>query len=69
MRPQDVVARVGGDEFIVLAKDVGANDDAVLLGERLVTCVRELSRQGGLPRITVSASAGRLRPVRSASCG
>jgi diguanylate cyclase (GGDEF)-like protein/PAS domain S-box-containing protein len=52
--PPRRVARVGGDEFIVLAKDVGANDDAVLLGERLVTSVRELSRQGGLPQITVS---------------
>jgi diguanylate cyclase (GGDEF)-like protein/PAS domain S-box-containing protein len=42
LRTMDTVARIGGDEFVVLAPDVGSHVQAVDLGSRLVA---ELSRR------------------------
>jgi diguanylate cyclase (GGDEF)-like protein/PAS domain S-box-containing protein len=35
MRPSDTVARIGGDEFVILAEEVGGEADAVNVAERL----------------------------------
>jgi diguanylate cyclase (GGDEF)-like protein len=41
VREEDLVARYGGDEFVLLLKDVAAADDAEPVIERLQTCVRQ----------------------------
>jgi diguanylate cyclase (GGDEF)-like protein/PAS domain S-box-containing protein len=41
LRPEDTLARFGGDEFTVLVEDVGEPDDAVRVAERIVEELRE----------------------------
>jgi len=41
MRPEDTLARFGGDEFTALVEDVDGPEDAVRLAERLVECLGE----------------------------
>lgn len=40
LRPSDTVARVGGDEFIILIEDVAGPSDALVLADRLRSVVR-----------------------------
>jgi diguanylate cyclase (GGDEF)-like protein/PAS domain S-box-containing protein len=54
VRPQDEVARIGGDEFLVVTGGVDPQEDVALLGERLVATVRNLPQDGGLPPVTIS---------------
>ena len=37
LRPMDTVARIGGDEFVVLAPDIASELDAIHLSERIIT--------------------------------
>ena len=40
LRPEDTLARFGGDEFVVLLEDVGDSDEAVLVAERITNQLR-----------------------------
>lgn len=60
VRAGDTVARVGGDEFVLLCHDVAASD-AAALGERVVAAVREPVAVDGAadgPPVSVGASVG-----------
>jgi diguanylate cyclase (GGDEF)-like protein/PAS domain S-box-containing protein len=41
LRPEDTLARFGGDEFVVLIEDVESPEDAVRVTERIVESLRE----------------------------
>lgn len=56
LRAQDTAARLGGDEFVALLEDLGSDEEALRLGQRVAS---ELSRSYCLPRaLSVSASVG-----------
>jgi diguanylate cyclase (GGDEF)-like protein len=57
VRPEDTVARFGGDEFVVLAEDVASQDDARALAERLRLSLAAPFRLVGQD-VFVSASFG-----------
>jgi diguanylate cyclase (GGDEF)-like protein len=56
-RDSDTVARVGGDEFLLLMEDVGSTADCVTLARRLVTTLSRPFEIGGKP-IQISCSVG-----------
>lgn len=55
IRPSDIVARIGGEEFLVLLPDA-TDDDACIVAERLRTALRTLDFVG--PDLHVTASFG-----------
>ncbi|MGY1643865.1 putative bifunctional diguanylate cyclase/phosphodiesterase [Geodermatophilus sp. SYSU D00703] len=58
VRPGDLVARFGGDEFVVVCEDVG-EDEAVALAERIGAVLAEPVRLGGVdvrPRASVGVT-------------
>src|SRR3954452_17933942 len=56
VRPGDLVARFGGDEFVVVCEDVDA-DDAVTLAERIAAAIARPVRLGGV-EVRPHASVG-----------
>jgi diguanylate cyclase (GGDEF)-like protein len=54
MRPMDVVARVGGDEFVVLAPAVDSDLHAVDIGTRLVAALARTDQVGSAQRVAAS---------------
>jgi diguanylate cyclase (GGDEF)-like protein len=57
VRGQDVVARIGGDEFVALAYVTGGDDGALDLGRRFVSAVSEPMILGGKQPV-LGASVG-----------
>ena len=57
VRPEDFVARFGGDEFVVLSEQVGGVDGAVRIAERLAETLHEPFSAAGAS-VVVSASIG-----------
>lgn len=61
-RDSDIVARVGGDEFVVLASDTGASGSEVII-HRLRQELRERNDREGYPyRLSFSVGAARFDP-------
>ncbi len=57
VRPYDTVGRVGGEEFIIIAPDTGA-DEARRLAERILQFIRQAPVTAESASITITASAG-----------
>ncbi|UZW55885.1 GGDEF domain-containing protein [Sphingobium sp. JS3065] len=57
VRADDIVARVGGDEFIVIQKDVFHEDEAEMLARRLIKRLSAPYEVGGIS-MSISASVG-----------
>jgi diguanylate cyclase (GGDEF)-like protein/PAS domain S-box-containing protein len=58
LRPEDTLARFGGDEFVVLVEDAEGPEEAVRVTERLIECLEEapFDLEGG--ELFVRASVG-----------
>jgi diguanylate cyclase (GGDEF)-like protein/PAS domain S-box-containing protein len=57
LRPSDAVARVGGDEFVIVCEDVDRAEDAVSVGRRVVEALARPFDLGG-DRVELGASIG-----------
>jgi diguanylate cyclase (GGDEF)-like protein/PAS domain S-box-containing protein len=65
--PDRMVARMGGDEFVVLVQDCASLKELILLAEKVLAALREPVRIGGHD-LTVSASIGIVeRPIEDTS--
>ena len=53
-RPSDLVARWGGEEFVVIARNVGTYEVAEELGQRMQAAINKIHPGGGLPCLSVS---------------
>jgi diguanylate cyclase (GGDEF)-like protein len=57
VRPGDTLARLSGDEFVVLCEELDNGDQASLIAERIVTALSEPFKLG-IQEVIVSASVG-----------
>lgn len=57
-RGSDLIARFGGDEFVLIAEDLNVHADAAQVGERLLTAVSVPITLASGEKVTVSASIG-----------
>ena len=56
IRPEDTLARLGGDEFVAVCEDIGDDDEAIAVADRLLAALGEPALDE--PRVQVTASAG-----------
>jgi diguanylate cyclase (GGDEF)-like protein/PAS domain S-box-containing protein len=57
IRPGDTLARIGGDEFVVLCEGLSGQDEAVMVADRIcATTAEPLELDGG--QVVISVSAG-----------
>ena len=70
IRPGDVIARVGGDEFAVLCVDLADHGDALAVADRLIEAVSRPIQVGGVVVEVGPVDRNRLpRPRRPARAG
>lgn len=61
-RPDDVVARIGGDEFIILLAHVSTEDEAIRVATRIIDEITVPIELPGNREVVVSTSIGIVRP-------
>jgi diguanylate cyclase (GGDEF)-like protein/PAS domain S-box-containing protein len=67
LRPSDTVARVGGDEFVILCEDVGSDHEALAVARRLSDSLEEPFKLAGhLHRVTASIGVATWKPGATA---
>jgi len=66
LRPTDVLARVGGDEFVVLLESMGTPEEAAVVAERILSLLRGAPPADAAPDVTTERAG---LPAASASIG
>jgi len=65
VRPIDVVARFGGDEFVVLVREFSTNAELEAIAQRLIECVLQTDKQMGIGFVRASIGIASFpNPVR-----
>ncbi|MDA8415053.1 MAG: diguanylate cyclase [Desulfobacteraceae bacterium] len=57
VRPYDIVGRVGGEEFLIIAP-ASPPEEALLLAERIIATIRQETISEGTSQVHITASAG-----------